>query len=84
MAAVTSAKVKLTNRFADDSTAAIEFTNVENTQTLVEDVRTNVKNFDVDAIKATYISETGSQLAEIKSATVTVTTDEEINLNVEE
>ena len=83
MAATTGIKVKLGTRFADDNTASVEFTNVESTTGLVETIRANVKAFDVNAVSDTYVcADTGSPLAEIKSATITITEDEEINLNV--
>lgn len=80
MATVTKAKLKLNNQFADDSTAAIEYPNVDSTLD-IETLRANIKAVDAAAISDTYIAESGAAFTNVKTATYTVTEDEEINLN---
>lgn len=80
MATVTKAKLKLNNQFADDSTAAIEYPNVDSTLG-IETLRANIKAIDAATISDTYIAESGAAFTNVKAATYTVTEDEEINLN---
>jgi hypothetical protein len=80
----TSTKVKLTNAFANDDKATIEFTNLDSDTIVVETFRAAVKNFDGTAISDTYVSEAGSPFASISGAVITTVDETEINLNNEE
>lgn len=78
----TTTKFKITNAFANDDKAAMEFGPFDSDTIVIETLRTNIKNFDAGAISDTYISESGSPFASISAAVVTTVSESEINLNV--
>lgn len=78
-----TAKFKIVNSFSDDSTRDLEFGPFAAGAINSETLRTNVKTFDVDAIKNLYLSDEGASFTGITSATIVETNETEINLNVE-
>ena len=79
----TTVKFKVQSGFEDESTRDLEFGPFASGAVNSETLRTNAKNFDVEAIQNYYTSDGGASFTGIVGVTIVETTENEINLNVE-
>lgn len=79
MAQTVSFKIK--NSFEDDTTRDLEFGPFSSGAINSETLRTNAKNFDVDAIKNYYLSDDGASFTGIAAVTITELTETDIPLH---
>ena len=74
-------KFKIQNQFEDDTTRDLEFGPFAQDAINSETLRTNIKNFDVDAIKNYYLSDDGASFTGIAAATITELNERDIPLH---
>lgn len=83
MAAITNATIKVKTAFADETTRELELGPFDAASTAISNAKANIKTFNenISDIAALYISDGGANCTGIIDATVTVETDDPINLN---
>ncbi len=83
MPAITNAILKLTTSFADETTREVELGPFDASSTAVTNAKANIATFNnnIEDLQGLYISEGNATCTGITAATVTIETDEPINLN---
>ena len=73
--------IKLTTKFADDTTRDLEFGPLATSAAVPATIKTRVKAFDPADVAGIYISDGGSSCTAITAASIITTNETEINLN---
>ena len=83
MAAVTNATIKLKAAFADETTREVTLGPIDANADVITNVKTNIATFNsnINNLQGLYLSEGGATCTGISAATLTVETDDPINLN---
>ena len=81
-----TATIKLTTAFADETTRTVEIGPFASTATAInpQQLRGNIRTFnaDISNIASLYLSDSGASCTGITAASIIATTENEINLNV--
>lgn len=80
---MSSAKLKMTFAYADETNRALEITNL-NPALDRDELKTKIKALDVDAISDTFVSDAGAALASLAAAQLVTVTETDIPLKVSE
>lgn len=81
MAATTTAEIKITTGFADNTTRSLALGPFAVNAAAIANAKTNIKAFNPETVKNIYLSDSGATCTGIAAGTVVVVEEEEINLN---